>query len=79
MGGVAVQRLRGEEPKGNGGARPDQTLRSRAIASIGYLAEHADLARHLALVVNELLKGRACRRVAAQPTKGHLTFITEAV
>jgi len=35
------------------------TLRSRAIASIGYLAGHADLARYLALVVNELLTAGA--------------------
>ncbi len=34
-------------------------MRSRAIASVGYRAEHAALARNLALVVNELLTAGA--------------------
>ncbi len=77
--GMVVGRLRGE-PIGNGGWSSTRSpLRSRAIASIGYLAGHADLARYLALVVNELLTVSACRPLAAQPSKGHLTFITEAV
>ena len=45
--------------EGNGGSSTRSTLRSPAIAFIGYLAEHADLARHLALVVNELLMAGA--------------------
>jgi len=48
------------EPVGSGGWDSTRsTLRSRAIASIGYLAGHADLARYLALVVNELLTAGA--------------------
>ena len=79
MAGMAVRRLRGE-PIGSGGwGSTRSTFRSRAIASTGYLAEPADLARYLVLVVNELLTGRSCRRMAAQPSKGRLTFITEAV
>ena len=47
-------------PRGNGGwSSARSTLRSRAIASIGYLPEHAGLARHLALVVNELFTAGA--------------------
>jgi len=58
VAGMAVRRLRGE-PIGSGGwGSTRSTLRSRAIASTGYLAEPADLARYLALVVNELLTGR---------------------
>ena len=30
--------------------------------------------RYLMLVVNELLRGECCRRLAVQPTKGHLTI-----
>ncbi len=44
----------------NGGwSSTRSTLRSRVIASIGYLPEHAGLARHLALVVNELFTAGA--------------------
>jgi len=79
VGGVAVGRLR-ERARGNGGwGSTRSTLRSRAIASIGYLADHAALARYLTLVVDELPTGGAFRRMAAQPSKGRLTFITEAV
>jgi hypothetical protein len=35
------------------------SLRSRAVASVGYRAEHAALARYLALVVNELITAGA--------------------
>jgi len=35
------------------------SLRSRALASVGYRAEHAALARYLALVVNELITAGA--------------------
>jgi len=48
------------ELRGNGGRNSTRsTLRSRAIASVGYRAEHAALARYLALVVNELLTAGA--------------------
>ena len=50
-----------------------------AIASIGYLVKYAALALYLALVVDELPTGGAFRRIAAQPTKGRLTFITKTV
>ena len=36
-------------------------------------------ARYLTLVVNELLKGRVLPPLGRATTKGHLTFITEAV
>ncbi len=72
-GGTATS---GGRARGNGGwSSTRSTFRSRAIASIGYLADHAELA----LVVNELLTGRACHRMAAQPSKCRLTFIAEAV
>ncbi len=98
------------ERKRRGGARPDQHGGPAPIASIGYLDEHAALARNLALVVNELStagvlppNGRptelgspyikykrsfahfGCIPTRVRPslgrarTKGHLTFITEAV
>ena len=38
------------------------SLRSRAVASVGYRAEHAALARYLALVVNELMTAGALPR-----------------
>ncbi len=48
------------EPVGSGGwGSTRSALRSRAIASLGYLPGHADFARHLALVVNELLTAGA--------------------
>jgi len=60
VGGVAVRLATSGGPRGNGGWGSTRlTLRSRAVASLGYLPGHADLARHLALVVNELLTARA--------------------
>jgi len=60
VGGVAVRLATSGEPVGSGGWGSTRlTLRSRAVASIGYLAGHADLARYLALVVNELLTAGA--------------------
>jgi len=44
VGGVAVWRLRGSRAGSGGWGSTRSTLRSRAIASIGYLAGHADLA-----------------------------------
>jgi len=62
VGRVAVRRPR-EEPSGNGGRNLTRsTLRSRALASVGYRAEHAALARYLALVVNELITAGALPR-----------------
>jgi len=50
----------GGELRGNGGRNSARsTLRSRALASVGYRAEHAALARYLALVVNEHHGGSA--------------------
>jgi len=69
VGGMAVGRW--------GSTR--STFRSRAIASIGYLAEHAALPRYLTLVVDELPTGGAFRRMAAQPSNGRLTSVTAAV
>jgi len=55
----AVRRLRGEL-RGNGGRNSARsTLRSRALASVGYRAEHAALAWYFALVVNEHHGGSA--------------------
>jgi len=56
------------EPVGSGGWGSTRlTLRSRAVASIGCLAGHAELARYLELVVSELLP------VGALPPHGRET------